>query len=66
MQTESPEKKFFSCYTTYIDRLLYTDYQNINQYTKYIATWNTVSHNVRNVGNVAKKVFSGSTTKTGR
>ena len=35
MQAES-RKKFFSCYTTYIDKLLYTDYQNINQYTKYI------------------------------
>lgn len=36
MQAESSEKKVFSKYITYIDKLLYTDYQNINQCTKYI------------------------------
>ena len=61
MQAESPEKKFFLAtlrtpvnYYTLITRTL----TNIrNTFATYIATWYTVSHNVRNVGNVARKNF---------
>ena len=68
MQAES-RKKFFSCYTTYINKPLNTDCQNVYfslKYIRYIHIFRyTVSNNVRNVGNVAiKKLYSEHGIKT--
>lgn len=69
MQAESSEKKVFlstsrtsiNYYTLTIRILINAQ----NTFATYIATWYTVSHNVRNVGNVArKKLFSGHGIKT--
>ncbi len=65
----SPEKSFFLATlrtsTNYYTLITKTLINIRNTFATYIATWYTVSHNVRNVGNVArKKLFSGHGIKT--